>query len=135
MVDCADPSDCGNRIVTVNIAGGDLRQLTDPSINAQIPNWSPDSKRIVFEMFPPSGGVEVGIVNADGTGFEQLTSGNGKTFNFAPSFSPDSTKIIFSRAPSTGGVDLFTMNPDGSGVTQVTRTPSNELFPQWAAAT
>jgi TolB protein len=125
---------CGCYIATVNIAGGNLRGLTDLSINAQIPNWSPDSKRIVFEMFPPNGGAEVGIVNADGTGFTQLTFGNGKTFNFAPSFSPDGTKIIFSRAPSTGGVDLFTMNPDGSGVTQVTRTSTDELFPQWAAA-
>jgi Tol biopolymer transport system component len=134
VVDCADPSNCGNRIVTVNFAGGHRRQLTDPSINAQIPNWSPDSKRIVFEMYPPDGGAEVGIVNADGTGFRQLTFGNNQTFSFAPSFSPDGTKIIFCRFPSTGGVDLFTMNPNGSGVTQVARTPSVELFPQWAAA-
>jgi Tol biopolymer transport system component len=134
VVTCSDPGDCGNRIVTVNIHGGNSVQLTDPSINAQIPNWSPDSKRIVFEMFPPDGGAEVGIVNADGTGFRQLTFGNEETFSFAPSFSPDGTKIIFSRAPSTDGVDLFTMNPDGSGVTEVTRTASIELWPQWAAA-
>jgi Tol biopolymer transport system component len=134
VVDCADPSDCGNRIATVNFAGGHLRELTDPSINAQIPNWSPDSERIVFEMYPPDGGAEVGIVNADGTGFRQLTFGNQETFSFAPSFSPDGKKIIFSRFPSTGGVDLFTMNPDGNGVTEVTRTASIELWPQWAAA-
>jgi Tol biopolymer transport system component len=134
VVTCSDPSDCGNRIVTVNIHGGNSVQLTDPSINAQIPNWSSDSKRIVFEMYPPEGGAEVGIVNADGSGFRQLTFGNEETFSFAPSFSPDGTKIIFSRFPSTGGVDLFTMNPDGSGVTQVTRTTSIELLPQWAAA-
>lgn len=134
VVTCSDPSDCGNRIVTVNIHGGNNVQLTDPSINAQIPNWSPNSKRIVFEMYPPDGGAEVGIVNADGTGFTQLMFGNEKTFNFAPSFSPDGTKIIFSRFPSTGGVDLFTMKPDGSRVTKVTQTSSSELWPQWATA-
>jgi TolB protein len=133
VVTCADENDCGNRIVTVNIAGGDLRQLTDPSLDAQIPNWSPDSKRIVFQMFPPTGGLEVGIINADGTGFTQLTFGNGRTFSANPSFSPDGTKIVFGRAPSTGGGrDLFTMKPDGTGVTQVTRTPTSEFFPQWA---
>jgi TolB protein len=123
VVDCADPSDCGNRIVTVNFAGGRLRELTDPSINAQVPNWSPDSKRIVFEMSPPEGGVEVGIVNADGTGFKQLTFGNEETFNFAPTFSPDGTKIIFSSSPTPAGVHLATMNPDGSGVTQSQEPP------------
>ena len=134
VVTCSVPSDCGNRIVTVNIHGGDRVQLTDPSIDAQIPNWSPDSKRIVFEMYPPGGGAEVGIVNADGTGLTQLTFGNEDTFSFAPSFSPDGTKIIFSRFPSTrGGVDLFTMNPDGSGVAKATRTASVELWAQWAA--
>jgi Tol biopolymer transport system component len=72
--------------------------------------------------------------NADGTGFTQLTFGDGTTFSFAPSFSPDGTKIIFSRFPSTGGVDLFTMNLDGTGVTKATRTASSELWPQWATA-
>ncbi len=135
VVSCSDPSDCGNRIVTVNIHGGNRVQLTDPSIDAQIPNWSPDSKRIVFEMYPPDGGAEVGIVNADGTGLTQLTFGHEDTFSFAPSFSPDGTKIIFSRFPSTrGGVDLFTMNPDGSGVAKATTTASVELWPQWAIA-
>ncbi len=135
VVTCSDPSDCGNRIVTANIHGGNRRQLTDPSIDAQIPNWSPDSERIVFEMYPPGGGAEVGIVNADGTGFRQLTFGEEETFNFAPSFSPDGTKIIFSRFPSTGdGVDLFTMNPNGSGIAKVTSTDASELWPQWAIA-
>jgi Tol biopolymer transport system component len=135
VVACSDPSDCGNRIVTVNIHGGNRVQLTDPSIDAQIPNWSPNSKRIVFEMYPPDGGAEVGIVDAEGTGFTQLTFGNGETFNFAPSFSPDGTRIIFSRFSSTGGgVDLFSMSPDGSGVAKVTRSASSELWPQWAIA-
>src|SRR5204863_5157425 len=31
-----------DRIATVNIAGGDLRDRTDPSLDGNIPNWSPD---------------------------------------------------------------------------------------------
>jgi len=49
-----------NRVVTVNMGGKDRIQLTPPSLNAQVPNWSPDSKRVVFIMFPPSGGIEAG---------------------------------------------------------------------------
>jgi WD40-like Beta Propeller Repeat len=56
VVTCADPSDCGNRIVTVNINEGNRVQLTDPALEAQIPNWSPDGKKIVFEMFPEVNG-------------------------------------------------------------------------------
>jgi Tol biopolymer transport system component len=135
VVTCADPNNCGNRVVTVNINGGNRVQLTDPKFEAQIPNWSPDGKQIVFEMYPPKGGGEVGIVNADGTGFHRVTSGGGITYSFAPSFSPDGTKIIFTRAPATGGgTDLFTMNPDGSDVTRLARTAAIELWPQWATA-
>jgi Tol biopolymer transport system component len=118
--------------VTVNIDGGDRRQLTAPKLNAQIPNWSPNSKRVVFEMFPPGGGIEVGIVRADGTHLRQLTF-SGKFVSVAPAFSPDGTKIIFSRSMPGGWVGLFTMNPDGSDVTQISRNGSADNWPQWAA--
>jgi Tol biopolymer transport system component len=121
----------GCEIVTVNLNGSNEHVLTDPSLNAQVPNWSPDSKHIVFEMYP-SGTADIGIVNADGSGFVQLTSGGGRVSSFAASFSPDGTKIIFSRSMSTGGLDLFTMNPDGSHMTQITQTAAPELWPQWA---
>jgi Tol biopolymer transport system component len=121
--------DCGGTIATVNIAGGDLRYLTDPSLDGILPNWSPDSKRIVFQA---PGGIRA--VNPDGSGLTQLTFDSGKSRSRNPSYSPDGTKIIFAHVPSTGGRDLFTMNPDGSGVTQVTRTATDEFSPQWAVA-
>jgi TolB protein len=136
VVTCSDPSDCGNRIVTVNINGGNPVQLTDPSLNAQVPNWSPDSKKIVFETNPAGSFTQIAIVNRDGSGYRQLTFGGTKTTSFAPSFSPDGTKIIFSRCPSTGfcDPDLFTMSPDGTAVTQLTKTATGEFWPQWASA-
>jgi TolB protein len=123
-----------NRVVTVNIEGGDRRQLTDPALNAQLPNWSPDSKRVVFEMFTKGGNLEIGIVRADGTHLHRLTY-SGQSFSFAPAFSPDGSKIVFSRQLRGGQwVGLFTMNPDGSDVTQVSRPGWTELWAQWAAA-
>jgi Tol biopolymer transport system component len=130
VVTCSDPTDCGNRIVTVNINGGNRVQLTDPALDAQIPNWSPDGKRIVFQAQG-----NVWAVNVDGSGLTQLTFDSGRSFSRNPSYSPDGTKIIFGHAPSTGGRDLFTMNPDGTGVTQLTHTAADELFPQWSAST
>jgi Tol biopolymer transport system component len=134
VVTCSNASDCGNRIVTVNINGGNRVQLTDPSLNAQIPNWSPNGKRIVFEIFPQGTG-NIGIVNTDGSGLTQLTfNAPGKGASMDPSWSPDGTKIIFRQCPSTSFCDLFTMNPDGSDVTQITKTSDGEFWPQWAAA-
>jgi Tol biopolymer transport system component len=123
------------RIVKTNLETGRRVRLTDPKLNAQVPNWSPDSKQVVFEIHPPDGSGDIGIVNADGTGYRRLTFGNGKAFNFAPCFSPDGTKIIFSRFRSTGGIDLYTMNPDGTGVAQVTSTAAPDQWSQWAVAT
>ena len=54
-------------------------------------------------MFPRAGGIEVGIVNKDGTGLHRLTAGNGSSFSFDPSFSPDGTKIIFRRTLAAVG--------------------------------
>jgi len=121
-----------NRIALVNIAGGNLRELTDGPLQGQIPNWSPDGRHLVFEGF--EGRPNVWRINVDGSGLTRLTSDTTSGGSLSPSYSPDGTKIIFSHFPSTGGVDLFTMNPDGSGATRLTRTAANEFFPQWAAA-
>ena len=118
----------GNRIATVNIAGGRLRELTPAGFDAQIPNWSPDGNRIVFQSIFQSE-ANVWAVNPDGSGLTQLTF-DGASLN--PSYSPDGTKIIFGHQNNDGERDLFTMNPDGSGVSQLTHTATSERFPQWA---
>jgi TolB protein len=134
VVTCENPSDCGNRIATVNINGGNITELTDPALEAQIPNWSPDSKKIVFSIFPSDGPPDIATINTDGSGFTQLTFNTQRTGSFAAAYSPDGSKILFDHFPSTGGIDLFTMNADGTGVTQVTKTSSLEFWPQWARA-
>jgi Tol biopolymer transport system component len=122
-------------VATVNINGGNLRQLTDNSLfDVEHVNWSPDSKKIVFEM-QANGKSDIATINADGSDLIQLTFNTPfKTTSHGPCYSPDGTKILFQYRPSTGGVDLFTMNPDGSEVTQVTRTATNERDPEWAVA-
>jgi Tol biopolymer transport system component len=128
---CADASP-GCAVGTMNINGGNLRMLTDGSVNWDFPNWSPDSKRIAISGFN-GGSANIAVMNADGSSFRQLTS-DPSTYSVWACFSPDGTEILFSRAPSTSWWDLYTMHPDGTGVTQVTHTADAELWPQWAAA-
>jgi Tol biopolymer transport system component len=132
---CGDP---GCVVATVNINGGNLTRLTDPALDTTYPNWSPDSKKIVFTMQPTVNGVstdDIASINPDGSGFTQLTfNPPGRAVCLTPCFSPDGTKILFVHFPSTGESDLFTMNPDGTDNAQVTKTPGRESRPQWARA-
>jgi Tol biopolymer transport system component len=139
-------SDAGCRLATVGITGGTPQVLLDqvlPGLGS--PNWSPDSKRIVFN-FPGNGCTsDIGQINADGTSLTQLTfappCGLHPTAGSAlASYSPDGRKIIFSHSFNTPGVDigftdLFTMNPDGTGVKRVTYRATPEANPEWAVAT
>jgi Tol biopolymer transport system component len=128
--------DVGCVVATMNINGGNVHELTDPALDTTYPNWSPDSKKIVFTTQPTVNGAkteDIASINPDGSGFTQLTfNPAGKALSIAPCFSPDGTKILFVHFPSTGESDLFTMNSDGTGIAQVTKTASREIRPQWA---
>ena len=98
------------------------------------PQWSPDGKQIVvgvggFTSFlgfaaggmepadPVNGGAEVGILNADGTGFHVLTSGvNNNAF---ASFSPDGKQIVY-RTAGPEGQGLRIMNLEDRSITVLT---------------
>ena len=61
-------------------------------VGATFPNWSPDSKQIVYS-FPVSEALELFIINADGTGNRQLTK-LGKVCT-PSAWSPDGRWISF----------------------------------------
>jgi TolB protein len=120
---------CGCRVATVNFAGGRLREITPYGFDAQLPNWSPDGRRVVFVSFQDPQGPNVWAVNPDGSGLIQLTFDAASRF---PSCSPDGTEVVFDHTGDDGQRDLYSMNPDGTGLRQLTDTPAVERFPQWA---
>ena len=72
------------------------------------PQWSPNSDRIVYQ----AGNPNVFIVNADGTGRKQLTS--GKSNDGQPTWSSDGN-FIFWRSDQDGkGWAIYVMRADGS---------------------
>jgi Tol biopolymer transport system component len=77
--------------------------------------WSPDGSRLVLSMTGfvnhnhPGGRIY--IVNADGSGLRQISSGLNDRW---PAWSPNGTRIAFVR-----GHQLFTMASDGSDVRAV----------------
>src|SRR6185295_2461608 len=76
-------------------------------------------------------GVDVFVMNRDGSGLQQVTKGLGGA-NWAPFFSGDASKIIFAsnmKDPRGGNFDLYLINPDGTGLEQITYAESFDGFP------
>jgi len=106
------------------------------------PQWSPDGKQIVvgvgdFTAFldfasggkkpldPVNGGAEVGILNADGTGFHLVTSGANN--NAFASFSPDGKSIVY-RTAGPDGEGLRIMNLVDHSIRSLTSEYDNFLI-------
>ena len=109
-------------------------------------NWSPDGRRIVFEVGTarPRGrsGAErqsdIAVINADGTGLRRLT--RTAALETHPVWSPDGRRIAFtSDRHAKGGrlellgpaFELYTMRANGRGVRRLTHNHVPDLHPNW----
>ena len=88
------------------------------------------SGRIAFYS-DRDGDREIYVMNADGSGLEQLTD-NDSSDRF-PAWSPDGGRIMFvsDRDNNVEMYDIYVMNADGSGVEQLTDGCSNSS-PAWS---
>jgi Tol biopolymer transport system component len=108
------------------------------------PAWSPKGDQVTFgigkfssfldfavgakkPVDPVNGGVQVGLINADGTGFRKITSGANN--NGFPSFSPDGKRIAY-RTMGPDGEGLRLMNLEDGRV--ATLTDDYDNFPIWS---
>ena len=117
----------------------------DPARNVLGPQWSPDGDRLIFGIgtfnaffngflglfLKPEdraeGGAQVAIVNADGTGFRELTSGPNN--NGFPSMAPDGRRFVY-RTFGPEGEGLRIMDIDSRQETSIAGGYDN--FPLWS---
>ncbi len=106
---------------TIKASGGAETLISTPSVGVVTPTYTPDGLKIVFEE---ENNDTIDIMNADGTGINVLTNGQGAYFDELPSVSPDGKTIAFSRwgATETGGENIYTVNINGTNLKQLTTT-------------
>src|SRR5439155_14554006 len=82
----------GAQIFTVRPNGRDLRQITHVSGDASNVDWSPDGRRIAFNIETPDS-AQLAIMNADGSGLVTLPKAPGNIIEVYPSFTPDGRRL------------------------------------------
>src|SRR5947207_14985434 len=110
--------------------GGVAKAITDISMDARQPSWSPDSTHLAFQAYRSST-WQIWTMKADGTDLRAVTS--GPYDDREPSWSPDGQRIAFSSDRS-GSYDVWTVTLASGEVRQVTTNAANDFHPSWHGA-
>lgn len=102
---------------------------TLPPTRDGAPNWSPDSRRVVFYSERENGKADLFVANADGTGFRELYP--TRWDEGAPAFSPDGKRIAYD-SDADGNFDIWVMDAAGGVGRRLTRHPGRDLAPAWS---
>ena len=115
------------RIIEADASGD--RRLTDESVDAFQPAWSPTADEIAFRTLA---GSEIMLIPADGGIPLDLTDGQG--VDDGPVWSPDGQRIAFNTSPPNAPLEseIAVMNRDGTGRTLLTNRPGFDFNPDWS---
>jgi TolB protein len=109
-----------------------LTNTSDPSLQSVLlcsgPAWSPDSTKIVFELFI-AGTYDLYTMNAVGGNVMMLT--NNADLNLLPAWSPDGKKIAFTAVRGEH-FDIFVMDAEGRTIQKLTDNPAIDRWPAWS---
>lgn len=109
---------------------GQYIALTDPGDDCRQPNWSPSGDKILFQRLD-GGQWDIWVMNADGTGQQQVTSGAGDKTD--ASFSPDGDWIVYSSDESELDLaNIFVIPTVGGDSIRVTEWDGYDGAPSWS---
>ena len=91
--------------------------------------WSPDGSQVAFSGCCTGGGTfQIYKMNADGTGFTQLTTSGRNTL---AAWAPGGQRIAFT-SKRDGNFEIYTMSADGTNQLNVTNDPGKDEAPAWS---
>lgn len=118
----------GNRdVFTMDVYGGDLRNLTKHPARDSSPAEGPDG-RIAF-VSDRDGNRELYLMNSDGSGPRRLTFNDH--YDDAPAWSPDGTRIAFSSIPEEDG-DIHLLTVATGEIRRLCEVPGHDDSPSWS---
>ena len=79
----------GAEILVTSADGTGRRLLTNDTLDDVRPDWSPDGQTIAFARRGKSPGYTICLVDTDGQGIEEVTTGSD------PEWSPDGQSLVF----------------------------------------
>ena len=141
----------------MNIDGSNVQRLTNRLGYDGGPFFSSDGSKIVYRGGYPTTSeeeadytrllsqnlvrpsrMEIWVMNADGSGKQQVTHLGGA--NFAPFFHPDGNRIIFAsnhhvirEDPRSRNFDLFLVDLDGEHLRRITYSDVFDGFPMFSS--
>lgn len=114
-----------------NLDGSARLQLSDSAAAEIPPNFSLDSKRVVF-ITQQAAGNSVAVVNIDGNLYTELATNADITTFSPPSWSPSNTVILFVGKDNNNVLQLYTVDETGKSVSNITTGSNPKSHPVWS---
>ncbi|MFQ6041738.1 MAG: DUF5050 domain-containing protein, partial [Candidatus Poribacteria bacterium] len=124
-------------IFVMSADGSNRRRVFDNRDDALNPAYSPDGKKIVFQMLKPISEVEtrteddweIYTIDVTGENLKRLTE--NQFTDASPKFSPDGKKLVF-ISNRDGNYEIYMMNADGSEQTRLTDNSATDFMPSFS---
>jgi TolB protein len=115
-------------IYEMNLATGDVVQLTNKLGNLNAPEISPDGKHIIFKMYSANTDKNViWMMDRDGKNADKIS----RVVGWDPTWSPDGGTILFA-SDMDGAIQLFRMSVNGKELHRVSNLPAIRGRSDWS---
>jgi TolB protein len=119
------------QIIVSNLYLGTKEILTDGKSQGFLPVFSPDGTKIAFMSDRDGDGMEIYVMNRDGSGVRRLT--RNKVPDSTPTWSPTGTQIAFTSERS-GQPQIWVMDTEGLDAHRITFNESLADRATWSPA-
>ena len=120
----------GHELFVLNLATGEVQQLTDNDAEDLNPEWSPDGSKILFYS-DRDGDYDIFVHDYDNGGVRKLIDHDAN--DTGASWSPDGTQIAF-QSDRDGNEDIYLMDVDGGNILNLTDdNPGPDALPRWSS--